>query len=166
MITPSTSSMSKNSRRPYSDLPPSYDVVEAEPHGFIDGRATMKSPRQNPPEPPVSERVLSKDLTQNDMERIPLFLDPTTGGPHVAYTARDEVMAQCMQYGHVEKTKFGAWSILAAIVFFPWGLLCMVGARVVYCTRCGLVLRGLRAHKDTSRGHQRRGHPSSRRGPH
>ncbi|KAF9793485.1 hypothetical protein BJ322DRAFT_131576 [Thelephora terrestris] len=164
ILTASSSSVkeSRNSRLRYSDSPPSYVAVEAEPHGFIDGKAPRVPPLQHLPAPPVSRgpSTLSRSdpLTPNRMpvrnsEPNTVYLDPTGGDPRAAYMVSDALLAQCTQFGHVEKTKFGALSIIAAAVFFPWGLICLMGNRVVYCDRCGLVLRGPRECKVTRRVH-------------
>ncbi|KAF9653268.1 hypothetical protein BDM02DRAFT_1881558 [Thelephora ganbajun] len=147
ITTPSDNSAKfTNPWRRYSDSPPNYDATEAEPHGFIDGKAARESPFQTTHKPLVSGGPLSKDLiTQDGVERdlkTPLFLDPTTDEPCVAYAVPGELLDKCTQFGHVKKTKFGTCSILVAAVFFPVGLLCMMGSRVVYCERCRLVLRG------------------------
>jgi len=122
-------------------------------------------PLRGPPEPlvtggPSSEHPLSPNVVNQDRETTPLYLDSTSGEPRVAYVAPDELTAQCTKYGHVQKAKYGTLSestivppfssrkidrpasgILAAAFFFPWGLLCLIGSRVVYCERCGLILR-------------------------
>ena len=107
----------------------------------------------------------------------PLYINPgTTGELHDIYTVSSMPLAQCAQYGHAEKTRFGTLSkfmvtrssevssqqsllgIVAAAAFFPWGLLCLMGSRVVYCERCGLVLRGPRACKMTRKEHRHKHH--------
>ena len=45
-----------------------------------------------------------------DQETTPLYLDPTSGEPRVAYVAPDELTAPCEKYGHVQKAKYGTLS--------------------------------------------------------
>lgn len=155
LTTPSSSSVKapSNPARRYSDLPPSYDAAEAEPHGFIDGKSARRPTAQRPLDPlvtggpPTSKSSRSGPLTPNRLikdtsEPLPLYLNPNTGEPLVGYTVSDVLLVQCNQYGHMEKTRFGTWGIISAALFFPWGLLCLMGSRVVYCKRCGVVLRG------------------------
>jgi len=146
MNAPSNNSI--KSAIPQSDLPPNYDATEAEPHGFADGKDEKESPFQDPPEPAVPEDSSQKDLFLSpDLGQDPLYLDLTTDQPRVLYTAPDELLTQCAQNGHIEKTKFGTLSIVAATAFFPWGLLFLAGSHFVYCKRCGLVLRDWRVCK-------------------
>lgn len=164
ILTPSSSSSEKESRNPWrrhSDLPPSYDAAEAEPHGFADGKLprALPIPIPTPPAPLISEDSSSRSDPLNPVRRMrdsepsPVHLDPSSGEPRATYMVSDALLAQCAQFGHVEKTKFGALSILAATVFFPWGLICLMGSRVVYCERCGLVLRSPRGCKAKCRDH-------------
>jgi len=155
ILTSSSSSVKEpaNDWRRYSDLPPSYDAVEAEPDAFFD-RAPPTEPLVQPsPEPPAPEDswTYSDPLTPNRMIRNPeptsFYLDPSTGEPSTTYIVSDALFTQCTEQGHIEKTKFGTLSIVAAAVFFPWGLLCLMGSRIVYCERCGLVLRAPRGCK-------------------
>jgi len=163
MSAPSTSFMkSTNSRRPYPDLPPSYDAAEVEPHGFIDGVPGKQPPFRNPPQPLISGDISSRDLTGNGAELEPLFVDPTTGEPHAAYMAPGDLSVQCVEYGHVEKMKVRPWSVFAAVAFFPFGLLCLMKSRIVYCGRCGLILGSPLMSKDMRRGRHGK-HPCCRR---
>lgn len=79
---------------------------------------------QDLPEPVVSGGPLSPNRLppQNDERRgsetAPLFLDPASGAPRVAYMVPDELLARCAQYGHAEKTKFGTWSEFMIIPLF------------------------------------------------
>jgi len=171
LTTPSSSSIKEPSSpsHQYSDSPPSYDAVRAEPHGFLDGKRRARdqtSRRQRPPPPLItggpssSPSNTSPDtLTPNrltgaqDQSPAPLYLDPTTGEFYEAYAISDAQLTECNQHGHLQKTKFKPMSIVAAAVFFPWGLMCMMGSRVVYCERCGLVLRSPSGCKATRKVH-------------
>jgi len=150
-----------------SDLPPSYAAAEAEPHGFIDGKVTRKTPSQDPPELLVPGGVsFDNPSTQNDVRwdsETTLFLDPAIGKPSVACMAPDESLAQCARHRHVKRTKYSCCGIISAVLFFPWGLFCLMGSRLVYCERCGLILRDPHKHRDMRREQQCGRHPSKSR---
>ena len=83
-----------------------------------------KPPSQAPPRPLISggvqpNRLLVQNDPKQDSETTPLFLDPTTGEPRPAYyTTPNELSAQCAQYGHVEKTKYGALGKFSTVITF------------------------------------------------
>jgi len=55
-----------------------------------------------------------------DTETAPLSLDPTCGELRVEYTVPDDLLAQCAQYGHVEKMEFGTLSELTVVHQFHY----------------------------------------------
>ncbi|KIM31309.1 hypothetical protein M408DRAFT_21368 [Serendipita vermifera MAFF 305830] len=49
---------------------------------------------------------------------------------------------QCLQHGHIPRTRFGIAGILAAIFWFPLGLGCMLIDKDTRCERCKKVISG------------------------
>ena len=101
-------------------------------------------PFQAPPEPLVSRGPSTRDLTTEDYKRpnlgtTSLFLYPSIGQPRATYQASDELLAQCTQFGHVEKTKFGAWGEFAIIPM----LCCSILTRLRYLRSSGVFPLGI-----------------------
>ncbi|TCD69281.1 hypothetical protein EIP91_008216 [Steccherinum ochraceum] len=69
------------------------------------------------------------------------YVNPRTGERVVSLLPPDHPQMICLQEGqHRMQTKFGVLGIIAAVVWFPFGIgLCLLDRRV-RCKRCGLVL--------------------------
>jgi len=52
----------------------------------------------------------------------------------------DHPEMQCLQHGHIPRTRFGIAGILAAIFWFPLGLGCLLIDRDTRCTRCKKII--------------------------
>lgn len=70
------------------------------------------------------------------------YVHPVTGDRIDTLLPPDHPEMQCLQYGHIPKTRFGVAGILAAIFWFPLGLGCMLIDRDTQCSRCKKVLKG------------------------
>ncbi|KZT61981.1 hypothetical protein CALCODRAFT_490528 [Calocera cornea HHB12733] len=62
------------------------------------------------------------------------------GATITSFLPPDHPRSLCLQYGHVPLTTHGILGILAAVIFFPIGVLCCMIDRRSVCARCGEVL--------------------------
>ncbi|KAJ3512752.1 hypothetical protein NLJ89_g3341 [Agrocybe chaxingu] len=53
---------------------------------------------------------------------------------------RDQLFAQCALGNHEKTTRYGICGIIAAIVLFPFGLICLFTDTEKKCARCGVRL--------------------------
>ncbi|PVF97019.1 hypothetical protein CPB86DRAFT_786355 [Serendipita vermifera] len=70
------------------------------------------------------------------------YIHPVTQHRIDSLLPPDHPEMQCLQFGHVPKTRFGLAGILAAIFWFPLGVGCMLIDRDTQCSRCKKVLKG------------------------
>ncbi|EPT05023.1 hypothetical protein FOMPIDRAFT_1112837 [Fomitopsis schrenkii] len=127
--------------------PPSYDdtmkaAVASGP--FVpDGTARADQvkvpvmPEANPYSPagPSSRTPLMPSTTVYN------YVNPQTGEHIVSLLPPDHPQMECLQRGgHSPSTRFGILGVLAAIVWFPFGIACCLLDRRVKCARCGMTL--------------------------
>ncbi|KAK2464329.1 hypothetical protein APHAL10511_003786 [Amanita phalloides] len=73
--------------------------------------------------------------------RIDYYSDPRIFGQLTAPLPPDHLQTACLQAGmHDTQTSFGLLGIIAAIVWFPFGIGCCLLDRRTVCRRCGTVL--------------------------
>ncbi|OCH92305.1 hypothetical protein OBBRIDRAFT_802688 [Obba rivulosa] len=110
----------KDAKNPYGEIPPNF------------------------PEPqPASGSGTDTPLRTPSMPARPIYnyVNPNTGEHIVSVLPPDHPEMVCLQQGeHVTVTHYGWIGILAAIVWFPWGIGCCLMDRKVRCKRCGRLL--------------------------
>ncbi|EJU04142.1 hypothetical protein DACRYDRAFT_48717 [Dacryopinax primogenitus] len=68
------------------------------------------------------------------------YTNPMNGATITSFLPPDHPRSLCLQQGHVPMTTHGVLGILAAIFFFPIGVVCCMIDRRSVCARCGEVL--------------------------
>jgi len=155
---------SQPQQQPYTDIPPTYEVAVEETNGIV--RVQPQSLDQKiPPQDPVfvyqvhqSNLPLIPNVDANTVAgpslpspgvpsmpqtRVYHYVNPSDGNHITSLLPPDHPEMVCLQRGsHDGETKFGLLGILAAIVWFPFGIgLCLLD-RTVTCKRCGAVVKG------------------------
>ncbi|GBE81017.1 hypothetical protein BKA93DRAFT_860920 [Sparassis latifolia] len=125
-----------------SGEPPSYDAVVRDvssgpyvPVGANKGQNVKVSPEQTSQQPNASTpQVPSMPTVYN-------YVNPITQEHIVSLLPPDHPQMICLQEGrHIPDGRFGLLGVLAAIFWFPAGIICCMLDRHVRCKRCGVVL--------------------------
>lgn len=146
--------------------PPSYEVATFAPstchlphspfphaHTLLDDPKSTTYPVDQKQQPqPTQPLNIPSDTTPYAAVNIPTtqagavtvyhYVHPVTQHRIDSLLPPDHPEMQCLQFGHVPRTRFGVAGILAAIFWFPLGLGCMLIDRDTQCTRCKKVLKG------------------------
>ncbi|KAF9001553.1 hypothetical protein BDQ17DRAFT_1358409 [Cyathus striatus] len=99
-----------------------------------------------PPQPSVPDAVAESSYTSQHVSRLSNptvyhYNNPRTGEYIASLLPPDNPTVICLQAGtHVPETKYGVLGILAAICWFPLGIVICLLDRRVKCTRCGLII--------------------------
>jgi len=156
-----------NTSRPqhesYDDTPPTYEVAVEETNGVVrvqqrpldqkipppDQVAAYQFHQSNQP-PALNARTEAgpsvpptHGVPSMPQTRLYHYVNPENGNHITSLLPPDHPEMVCLQEGsHVEETRFGFLGILAAIIWFPFGIgLCLLD-RTVTCKRCGAVIKG------------------------
>ncbi|KAG8803537.1 hypothetical protein FRC17_006162 [Serendipita sp. 399] len=113
---------------PYTDDPNAAGAAGsgAGPSAVITYQNSTTAPGSNGTNDPVTVYHYTHPLTNH---RVHSLLPP------------NHPKMQCLQYGHLTKSRFGVAGILAAIFWFPLGLGCLLIDRDTVCTRCKRVVQ-------------------------
>jgi len=126
-----------------SSLPPSYEVATYR----YEQNDTKVPVDQKKPQPLPSPTLYAPPVHPPSTSRagsitVYHYVHPVTQERVDTLLPPDHPEMQCLQYGHIPKTRFGIAGILAAIFWFPLGLGCMLIDRDTQCTRCKKILKG------------------------
>jgi len=147
MVNENVPLMSENASTapPYAD-PPSYDSATGSNNPFADqadhSAKSRGSQSYKPVPPPNASASYSPAGPSSPYGSPPVMVfhyqHPLTGDVVTTALPPDHPEMICLQEGrHITHSKFGILGILAAIVWFPFGIgLCLLDRRVV-CSRCG-----------------------------
>ena len=141
--------------QPASDSPPAYEDAAQSSAGALNapahpaGSAPVPSPDAKPfpyPDPiQVYTGLIGPPTVQQPRFMPPPtihhYINPRTGERVASLLPPNHPEMVCLQAGmHEPQTKFGIFGILAAIVWFPFGIGLCILDRQVRCERCGALL--------------------------
>lgn len=137
--------------------PPSYETATYDnrqsPHTFLltfancsIAKVTVvdtKQPLPQPaPMPMISMHNTPVPTTQAGPVTVYHYIHPVTQQRVDSLLPPSHPEMQCLQHGHIPRTRFGVAGILAAIFWFPLGLGCLLIDKDTRCERCKKVISG------------------------
>ncbi|KIM47069.1 hypothetical protein M413DRAFT_440610 [Hebeloma cylindrosporum] len=92
-----------------------------------------------PPAYPVPQLAPTPTPVLAHPAPAPVPVDPAAAAA-IGQQYRDQLFAQCAIGNHERTTNYGIGGIIAAIVCFPCGLICLFADKQEKCARCGVSL--------------------------
>ena len=99
-------------------------------------------PQPEPTSPMIAMHNTPVPATQAGAVTVYHYIHPTTQQRIDSLLPPSHPEMQCLQHGHIPRTRFGVAGILAAIFWFPLGLGCLLIDKDTRCERCKKVISG------------------------
>ncbi|KDQ60988.1 hypothetical protein JAAARDRAFT_191111 [Jaapia argillacea MUCL 33604] len=125
----------------------SYNPHSRSPSSYSSNNPYPPQPYPSPNAPPLGGPLggslggpLGGPLASPPMGTPAMPMNPAQRDIQLGQEYQQRLLAQCARGMHDSKTDYGIGGIIAAIVCFPIGLICLCVDRETKCTRCGVRL--------------------------